>query len=65
MLQKFIPSADLISDKGKKTLAPMFHNNLTIPQLEDEVAVYTDGSNLDQIVGVVCSCAGEIKLDLV
>jgi len=46
MLQKYIPSANLLSDKGQKIIAPIFQNKLAVPQTEDEVAVYTDGSKL-------------------
>jgi hypothetical protein len=46
MLQKYIPSAALTSDKGQKLLAPTFHNRVEAPKQEDEVAVYTDGSKM-------------------
>jgi ribonuclease HI len=46
MLQKYIPSAALISDKGQKLLAPTFQNRVEEPQSESEVAVYTDGSKM-------------------
>jgi ribonuclease HI len=46
MLHKYIPSANVPCDKGQKVLAPNFRNRLLTPQMEDEVAVYTDGSKL-------------------
>jgi len=46
MLQKYIPSASLTCDRGQRILAPIFQNRLETPQVEDEVAIYTDGSKL-------------------